>query len=157
MSKYDELCKALSDHNEASRDYWQTLQMQAAQIAAGLWKYLEYPSQSYAGHAGEGFLPYILLTRPGEEKGCQFLDLPGKDGAIQFDVIITVEVEQNHFPKTRLRYSFNIGKSGQVLKVWDVTGNITAEFPVENPDFEYLYEQIFLAIRTWLKARPSMQ
>lgn len=41
MSKYEELCSAYVDQNEAVRNYWQAHQLRAAQIAAGLWGYLE--------------------------------------------------------------------------------------------------------------------
>ncbi len=154
MSKYEELCSALSEQTQAEQNYWQALQMRAAQLAAGLWKYLEYPSQTFKDHDGKGPTPYVALTKPGEDKECHFPYLPGSKGAIQFDLVVTLEEEPGLFPKSKVRFNFNIGSTGEVLRVWDDSGTVDVEMAIGSEGNEEVYAQIFEGLKTFLSSRP---
>lgn len=157
MSKYEELCRAYSDQHQAQLDYWQALQIRAVQIADGLWKYLEYPNKTFPDHDGKGVIPYVTMTKPGEDKECHFMDLPGSKGAVQFDVVVTLEEEPGLFPKSKVRFSFNIGSTGEVLRVWDKSGSIDVEAPIGSVGNEALYAQIFEALKSYLSQRPVLK
>lgn len=157
MSRYDELCSALGDHNQASRDYWDSLKLRAAQIADGLSKYLEYPFEKYPTLDGGGFTRYVLLTKPGEEQECYYVDLPCQDGAVQFDLIVTIEEKTNQFPKLKLRFPLHIGSNGNVLKVWNDHKTIAADIQIGDQNVDHLYASIFSAVKDFLQQRPILK
>ncbi|MPQ83797.1 hypothetical protein F0170_07255 [Pseudomonas sp. MAFF 730085] len=157
MSKYDELCSALSEQTHAERNYWQALQVRAGQIASGLWTYLEFPSKTYKDFDGKQSYSYVALTKPGEDKDCHYPQLPGSKGAIHFDLLITLEEEPGCFPKSKVRFSLNVGSTGETLRVWDNSGNIDVDVPIGSDGNEEVYAQIFDALKKHLSYRPAFR
>jgi hypothetical protein len=157
MSRYEELCRAYSAQGEAEHNYWQALQLRAAQIASGLWTYLDYPSQTYKDIDQAGSVPYVLLTQPGEEKKTHFTHLPGSNSAIQFDLVITLEQEPNLFPKSKVRFALNIGSTGEVLRVWDSSKTIDVEVAIGSEENEEVYAQIFEGLKKHLAYRTVLE
>lgn len=157
MTKYHELCSAFTDQGEAVRNYWEALQLRAGQIAIGLWQYLEYPQKNYLSLDGKTSEPYVVLTNRGEKKSCHFHELKGSNGAVQFDILVTVEENPGVFPKGTVRFSFNMGREGDSLRIWDDSGTIDTLTDIGSPGNENLYDQIFSALKVHLSSRPSLQ
>ncbi|NWB08940.1 hypothetical protein HX862_13595 [Pseudomonas sp. D5002] len=159
MSRYEELCRSYEDQDKAAIQYWQALQLKAVQIANGLRVYLEYPEKDYLGLDGVSKLPYVYVTNRGEkEEVSHFTELKGDRGAIDFDILITLEVAAGVFPKNLLRISMHIGSVDGLLRVWSDNPAIKADIvPSQPSSYDALYEQIFEALRTHLSDRPQLQ
>ncbi|WP_339451575.1 hypothetical protein [Pseudomonas sp. JAI120] len=159
MSRYEELRDAFNKQEEAAIAYWQGLQIKAEQITEGLSQYLEYPEKDYLDPDNKIKKRYIYMTKRGEkEKVRHFTDLEGARGAIDFDIIITLECAAGIFPKSLYRLAMHIGAVDGLLRVWSDTSGVSADIvPTQPSSYEVLYQQIFTVLKAQLEVRPSLE
>lgn len=159
MSRYEELCRDFEDQDKAAIEYWQGLQLKAVQIANGLCVYLEYPEKDYLDLEGGGKSPYVYVTQRGEKDEVEhFTRLQGSNGAIDFDILITLESAAGVFPKNLVRMPMHIGSVDGILRVWSDTPDVKTDIvPTQPSSYDLLYKQIFDALKSHLSVRPRLQ
>lgn len=155
MTKYGELSAAFAMQQQANLDYWQGLQIKAAQITAGFGDYLGLESRTYEDLKG-GNVNYIQLRKHGGTEEVHFTELEGGKGAIHFAVAVTLESEPGVFPKSVFSIPLKIGKADQVLVVWSDETEISSRIELDLIDYSALYGQMFDRLKDYLSTRPTL-
>lgn len=156
MTKYSELSNAFAMQQQANLEYWQGLQIKAAQITAGFGGYLGLDSSTYKDLKG-GQVPYIQLRKHGGAEEVHFTALEGTKGAIHFDVAVTLESEPGVFPKSIVCIPLKIGQANQELVVWSDETDISSRIDLGSIDYSALHGQMFERLKEYLSARPALE
>lgn len=156
MTKYTQLRDAFGVQREEERQYWQSLQLKAAQLTSGLRLFLELPSSTYKDLSGKA-VNYIQLRKHGGKEEVHFTNLEGAMGAIEFDIAVTLEVEEGAFPKSIVSIPFKIGKTDEAFAVWSDTTDVAGRIPFDSSDHDEIYEQIFQKLKNYLSQRPKFE
>jgi hypothetical protein len=159
MSRYEDLRSAFNKQEEEEREYWQGLQQRAALITKDLALFLEYPENDYLDLDEVTKRRYVYMTNPGKKEEVRhFTDLEGSRGAIDFDIIITLEVARDTFPKSLFRIAMHIGAVDGILRVWSDASSVKADIVPNQPSsYQVLYQQIFEVLKTQLAVRPVLE
>ncbi|NWE68962.1 hypothetical protein HX857_09610 [Pseudomonas gingeri] len=158
MSRYEDLRAAFIKQEEDEFEYWHDLQRRAVLFAKDLTEFLEYPKPDYEDLDGGKNHRYVYITKPGSKDEIRnFTELEGSRGAVDFDIVITLERDRGTYPKSLFRIAMHIGSANGLLRVWSDVANVKADIVKDQPSsYEALYQQIFEALKLQLAARSLL-